>query len=80
MCIVLWGQLQLLVTSQGVCLTSYVTRKPLLLHLLMFVLLLLYLQSNYCKPNLISYLINKYFTLLLLIYLVLQDEVDFGSN
>lgn len=60
--------------------TSYLIRKPSLLHLLTFILLLLYLQSNYCKPNLISYLINKYFTLFLLIYLVLQDEVDFGSN
>lgn len=46
------------------------TRKPLLLRLLVFVLLLLYLQSSYCKPDLITYLIIKYFVLLLLIYLV----------
>lgn len=53
---------------------------PLLLCLLTFILLLLCLQSNYCKLDLSSYLTNKYFALLLLIYLALQDKADLGSD
>lgn len=71
------GRLQLLGPSQGVHSTTCLTREP---SLPLFALLLLYLRSNYCKPDLISYLINEYFALLLLIYLLLWDGTDIGSK